>query len=323
VHVVLNLASILLIVDGSSLLLYVLRDIQGWSQRRRVQLSVLAMPSVLLGLGVGGLHHFLGSLCLMGYPLWDVLLGPMIPLGMGAIALGAICLGFLRLLFMRRVVTHNTIFVRSDIQALADVLAQRVHAIPPRVFLCLRNQPLAFTYGIFRPTIILSTWMVEHLDLRELEAVLAHELEHVARRDYLMVWLSMILRDAFFYLPSCQTAYQQLQREKELACDDMAVRVTQRPLALASALAKVWQNIVAEPPFAVSSVAQSLIKREEPLHGRIARLLSSSSSKVQTTSSQKNTLGTKVVVLSILLSIFSIHVVIVLVLMKCYPLTLF
>ncbi len=85
------------------------------------------------------------------------------------------------------------------------------------------------------------TWMIEHLDRRELEAVLAHELEHAARHDSLVIWFATVLRDAFFYLPTSRVAYHQLQHEKELACDDLAVGVTHWPLALASALAKAWQ----------------------------------------------------------------------------------
>ena len=57
----------------------------------------------------------------------------------------------------------------------------------------------------------------------------------------LVIWFATVLRDAFFYLPTSRVAYHQLQHEKELACDDLAVGVTHWPLALASALAKAWQ----------------------------------------------------------------------------------
>ncbi|GHO95812.1 hypothetical protein KSF_058600 [Reticulibacter mediterranei] len=53
-----------------------------------------------------------------------------------------------------------------------------------------------------------------------------HELEHVARRDYLIMFLATVLRDAFFYMPTSWIAYRQLQREKELVCDDLTVGVT-------------------------------------------------------------------------------------------------
>src|SRR5439155_7584396 len=99
---------------------------------------------------------------------------------------------------------------------------------------------------------------------------LAHELGHVARRDYLVIWLATVLRDAFCYLPTSWAAYRQLQREKELACDDLAVAATNRPLALASALAKVWQQAVSAPTLAT---VQPFMEASEAIEGRIERLL--------------------------------------------------
>jgi len=322
VHVLLGFVSMLLIFLGSYLLLRTLRRVNDWSQRRMMQLAVLAMPSVILGLGVGGLHHFIGRLCLLGAPLWDILLGALLPLGMTGVALSAFGLGIVRLILMRRVVTRNAVFVHPDLQTRVDELGQLLHSARPRVVLCLYNRPLAFTCGIFRSTILLSTWMVEHLDQHELEAVLVHEMEHVARRDYLVVWLSMVLRDAFFYLPMCRIAYRQLQHEKELACDELTVGVTRRPLALASALAKVWQNVVAEPRFAAFGAAQPLVKGEELIHGRIERLLSFSASKTTTQSSRATTFSAGIVALGTLLVVQSTNIIIIMALMRCNPLAL-
>ncbi len=321
-HVLLGFFSMLLIFLGSYLLLRLLRRVNDWSQRRMMQLAVLAMPIVILGLGIGGLHHFIGRLCLTGIPFWDILLGVFLPLGMTAVALGAFGLGLVRLVLMRRVVARNSAFIHPDLQIRVNDLGQLLHSVRPRVLLCVYNRPVALTCGIFRPTILLSTWMVEHLDQRELEAVLVHEMEHVARRDYLVVWLSMVLRDAFFYVPTCRMAYRQLQHEKELACDELTARVTQRPLALASALAKVWQNAVAEPRFAAFGAAQPLVKGEEVIHGRIERLLSFSSVKTTMQPSHVHAFRTKIVALGTLLVVQSTNIVIILALLRCNPLAL-
>jgi Zn-dependent protease with chaperone function len=112
--------------------------------------------------------------------------------------------------------------------------------------------------------------MTKNLDHREIESVLAHELGHMARHDYLMTLLATMLRDAFFYLPTSWAAYRELQADKELACDDLAVSVTQRPLALASALAKVWQQSFAGSPL---GVAQPLAEAGMWIEQRIERLV--------------------------------------------------
>jgi len=117
--------------------------------------------------------------------------------------------------------------------------------------------------------------MLEHLDDRELEAVLAHELGHVAHHDYLMSWLAMVLRDAFFYLPTSHIAYRRLQQEKELMCDDSTIGITHRPLALASALTKVWLHAIDSPELPTFRLAQSLSNGERAMHVRIERLMAS------------------------------------------------
>jgi len=155
----------------------------------------------------------------------------------------------------------------------AHDVAQRLGVVRPRVLLCPSDHPLALTYGIFRPTILLSAWMVEKLDQQELEAVLAHELQHVARFDYLIVLLATVLRDAFFYLPTSRKAYRQLQQEKELVCDDLVVRATRRPLALASALTKVWLHRIETPQYAMMGGAQLLANGSTLTDYRIQRLM--------------------------------------------------
>lgn len=141
----------------------------------------------------------------------------------------------------------------------------------PRLLVLTAAEPIAFTYGVWRPTIVLSTWMVEELDADELDAVLAHELGHVTRRDYLLMLLATTLRNAFFYLPPSQIAHQQLCREKERACDDLAIARCAQPLALASALTKVWQS--AASARAIPSAVQALVGQGDMIEDRLMRLL--------------------------------------------------
>lgn len=269
-HALLFLSSVLLVVLGGYLALRALRGLGDWSRRRDLQFLVLAAPVVSLGLGLGGLHHFADRACFLGAPPYDYTLALTLPLGMGLLALGGLGLGLLRLLLMCRVVARRGVPAGSELQALADGLAERLGAARPRLLVCAYRRPQALTSGLRRPTILLSTWMVDHLDRRELESVLAHELGHVARRDYLVVWLATVLRDAFCYFPTSWIAYRQLQQEKEPACDDLAVGATRRPLALASALGKVWQQALGVPAL---GAAQPFVATGKAIEGRIERLL--------------------------------------------------
>ncbi|MBI4505975.1 MAG: M56 family metallopeptidase [Chloroflexi bacterium] len=269
-HVLLSLSSLALAVLGGYVALAVQRGVADWSQRRAVQLAVLAAPAISLTLGLAALHHFAGRTCFLGAPSWDYALGMALPLGLGLIALGGLGLGLVRVVLLERVLGSKSLPANLEIQSVADRLAEQIGAARTSVLLCTLNRPLALTYGLRRPRILLSTWMVEHLDRGELAAVLAHELGHIDRRDYMVVWLATVLRDGFFYLPTTWAAYRQLQREKEVACDDRAVAVTQRPLALASALAKAWHDASAGPTL---RTAQPFTGAAALIEMRIARLL--------------------------------------------------
>ena len=269
-HTLLALSAVLLVIIGAALALRLLPRLADWEGRRQVQLLVLAAPVLSLAVALGALSHFAGHVCFIGVPPWDYTLGLALPLGMGAVALGGLALGVVRFGVMARVFADRGVPAHAELQALADTLAAQVGAPRARVLLCPLDRPLALASGLWRPTILLSTWTLDHLDRRELEAVLAHELGHIARRDYLAVWLGTVLRDAFCYLPTSWVAYRQLQREKELACDDLAVRVTRRPLALASALTKVWQPTLSTNP---TYLAQPFDGVGESIEGRIERLL--------------------------------------------------
>jgi len=268
-HTALLLTSTILVVLGGYLALFGLRRVGGWHRRRAMHLAILAAPLLSLALGIGGLYHFAGRACLLGAPRWDITLMIALPLTMGVVALGALGLGVVRLVLLDRVVRRSGFAPPPEMVALLERLlpGQR----PPGLLLCVLDRPLALVCGFGRPTVLVSTWLVEHLDHHEFQAMLAHELAHVVRRDYAAVWLATLLRDAFWYLPTSWVAYRHLQHEKELACDDLAVGATARPLALASALAKVWHGTASGAPHLAG--AQYLAGDDSPLEERIARLL--------------------------------------------------
>jgi len=315
-HTALGFSSILLVLLGSALLLGLLRSLSGWPQRRLVQSFILAMPLITLGVGISGIHHVIGPFCCTGTPLWDLVFGVILPLGRTVIALGALGMGGLRLILMAQVVLRCRMPAPLSLHTCTEKLAKRLNGASPRVWLCAYDRPLAFTCGIFHPTILVSTWMLSHLDQQELEAVLTHELEHVARHDYLIIFLATILRDAFFYLPTSHMAYRQLQHEKELVCDDLTVRVTQRPLALASALAKVWLHIAETPHLARLGAAQLLAEKGHPLNARIERLLAQQTT-LDAQYSRTVTLSISALILLILLVVQGVNLLIVFSLMGC------
>lgn len=268
-HALLAIGLLLLSLPAGHLAQRLLGRTREWSRRRELQLLVLAFPLGGLAAAAWGLYHLVHDVCFLGVPPWDALAGTALPLLVGLAGLCALGLGGARLALMNRHVAGQGRPADARLQRLADRLAGEMGAPRARVLVCAYDRPLALTLGLFRPAIMLSTWMLDHLDGAEMESVLAHELAHAARRDYLVAWLATVLRDAFFYLPSSRLAHRQLQDEKEMACDDLAAGVTRRPLALASALVKAWQPSLG---FGALKPAQALVAGDA-IEARVQRLL--------------------------------------------------
>lgn len=273
-HTLVNLASMFGIIYALSLLaLRLLHHFNDWSQRRLIQLLVLLLPLASLVVVTGTVVHVTIARCILSAPLWDHTLDMIILLLVSCFWIGTLIFGGIRLALMKRLMQHKEIMIDPILQANVDVWANRRGISSVRVRLTSSSHPLALLYGVRQPTVLLSTWMVQYLDAIELEAVLAHELEHVSRHDYQINWCALLLRDAFFYLPTSRMAYRQFCQEKELACDDQVVTMTRRPLALASALTKVWLHLVEHPQTSCAPLAQALVGSGEQITHRVDRLL--------------------------------------------------
>lgn len=122
----------------------------------------------------------------------------------------------------------------------------------------------AFTVGWLRPRIYVSAALATRLAPDELEALLAHEGAHVARRDPLRLSLLRFLALTHFWLPALRRLAQDAADEAEIRADDRAAR--ERPLALASALLATagWRH---DPPVGVG-----FAHRVDLLDRRIRRL---------------------------------------------------
>ena len=70
----------------------------------------------------------------------------------------------------------------------------------------------------------------------ELEVVLAHELAHVRRADFLWNLVQTFVETLFFFHPAVWWIGNRIRQERELCCDDMALSVCPNPVVYANAL---------------------------------------------------------------------------------------
>lgn len=100
--------------------------------------------------------------------------------------------------------------------------------------------PLAM--GIVRSLIILPTSAVMSLTPEQLESVLAHEFEHVRRADYFWNLIQTTVETLFFFHPAVWWLGSRLRQQRELCCDDAAVRACADPLLYATALLRLEER---------------------------------------------------------------------------------
>ena len=91
----------------------------------------------------------------------------------------------------------------------------------------------AFTAGWWRPHVYVAKSLPDVLSHRELEAVLAHEVAHVRRRDPLRLFALRTLAGTLFWLPAMRRLVDDLADEAEIAADDYASQTYALPLASA------------------------------------------------------------------------------------------
>jgi beta-lactamase regulating signal transducer with metallopeptidase domain len=115
--------------------------------------------------------------------------------------------------------------------------------------------------GVFRPFLLLPEGIVERLSPPQLEAVLAHELCHVRRRDNLWASIHMIVEAIFWFHPLVWWIGAKLVEERERACDEAVLNLGGEPRVYAEALLNVCKMYVESPLVCVSGVTGSDIKR--------------------------------------------------------------
>jgi heat shock protein HtpX len=167
-----------------------------------------------------------------------------------------------------------------ELHALVDRLAALADMKKPRVAISVSDVPNAFATGRSedRAVVAVTTGLMKRLDEREMEAVLSHELSHIAHKDVTVMtvasavgviagfmirsamWSSMGRRDQnsaamfFVFMLIGVVVYaisfvltRVLSRYRELAADRAGAILTGQPAALASALTKISGDMARIP----------------------------------------------------------------------------
>jgi Zn-dependent protease with chaperone function len=101
---------------------------------------------------------------------------------------------------------------------------------------------LAFTFGFRKPKIVLSSYLIDMLDPKELEAVIYHETSHQKYYDGLKVFVLQIISEVLWYIPLTKWSFQNYRILVELVADEFAINRMGSEFGLGSALLKLIKN---------------------------------------------------------------------------------
>lgn len=119
--------------------------------------------------------------------------------------------------------------------------------------------------GLWRPLILVPTSTLAGLSVWQLEAVLAHELAHIRRHDYLVNLLQALVETALFYHPAVWWLSARIREEREHCADDVAVESCGSALLYSRTLATLEQLRTIAPVPAVAANGGSLLLRIQRL----------------------------------------------------------
>jgi GWxTD domain-containing protein len=182
-------------------------------------------------------------------------------------ALLFLCRLNLGLMVARRMKATATQAASSELQ---QMFQQLKHRLGITRTIKLANSALVqvpTVIGWLRPVVLVPIGCLTGLAPNQIEAILAHELAHIQRHDYLVSVLQSFTEAVLFYHPAVWWVSQQVRREREDCCDDLAVRTSGDSLAYAKALSILEEHRSSYPAISLGANGGALVMRIKRLLG--------------------------------------------------------
>lgn len=169
---------------------------------------------------------------------------------------------------------HVRRLMRRGLSPLSDALRQAAQRAKQRLRV---NRAVRFAQsalvevptvvGCLRPMILLPASAISGLSTAQIELILAHELAHVRRHDWLVNFAQTVIEALLFYHPAMWWISNQIRKERENCCDDMAVAISDDRTTYVQALARLEEHRSVAPASVLGATGGSLLGRVRRLMG--------------------------------------------------------
>lgn len=173
---------------------------------------------------------------------------------------------------LRELSSHET-YIKGNVTRISENIEIEI----PMILILRSKEPVSMVIGGKSYHLILSEGLIEILEKKELETVIAHELMHIKNDDCKFKLFSSIFSKIMFFDPFSKFFDPAVHREREYLADEMAGKITKKPATLASALLKIGEgnqsNLSILAGLSIIGPSGGLFCKYPPLKNRIARLL--------------------------------------------------
>ena len=161
--------------------------------------------------------------------------------------------------------------VPESCRAQLTTLSSRLRIARPVAIVSSIRVSVPVIVGHVKPVIVLPAAVLSGLSVSQLEAILAHELAHVRRHDYLVNLAQTVIETLLFYHPAVWWVSRQVRVSREHCCDDLAVTVCRSRQEYVHALLDLEELRASTALLALGATDGSLLARGRrllaPAHG--------------------------------------------------------
>ncbi len=134
---------------------------------------------------------------------------------------------WLHIAFLYRRLACEEKTTRKDIPELysiVDEFANKIKIKPPTISLTHKNYYSPFVIGIKKTMLVFSPQLLECLSYSEKQTLIQHEMSHIKRKDNLIGWIVLILKDLIYFNPFGYIAYCLIKAEQEKGSDLLVLK---------------------------------------------------------------------------------------------------
>lgn len=134
----------------------------------------------------------------------------------------------------------------------------------------LKSSPLIdvpLMMGYLKPVVMLPVSLISGFSERQIELILAHELAHIKRNDYLVNLFQSFLDVVYFFHPLYWIVSAQIRKEREICTDQLALQFAGDKILLANTLIQLQETRI------TPALALAFGKKQSAFTERIYRIL--------------------------------------------------